>query len=149
MSKSIKLKDNTYIDSSGVSYNRNSLKTTLDNLGTYTEASGTYTTAVWADGSNTCIWTAPKTGFYLMFALFQTSSWQAGTKYKQFQLHGTATRLLSNLLLFQADGSSGYIQGITGCTPVYATQGQTIIPYIHTDTAGMEWTIKLFGLFIK
>ena len=125
---------------------------TLKNLGTYTTASGTYTTAVWSAGTNTCVWTAPKTGLYIIWANFTTEDNNSKT-YKQLQLKGTATRLFADFLIYQASSQSASLnqslKGVKASMPVYAEQGQTIIPYIHTDYAGVTWNVSLFGLFIK
>lgn len=131
----------------------------LDPTTPYTQATGTYTTAEWAAGTNTCVWTAPRTGLYIIFATFniQNDSLSNAKVYKQFQLKGTATRLNGDILFYQsgptesssAENSNKVIAAIQTSMLVYATQGQTIIPYIHTPEAGIEWTVRLTGLFLK
>lgn len=120
----------------------------------YTRVSGTYTTAVWSEGTNNCIWTAPKTGLYIIFGRFDLVDDSKAQIYKQLQLKGTANRINGDLLLYQpgpSTATSNY-QGIAifaGSMLVYAQQGQTIIPYIHTPQAGIEWNVTLTGLFLK
>lgn len=131
----------------------------LDPATPYTQATGTYTTANWAPGTNNCVWTAPKTGLYIIFASFniQNDSLSNAKVYKQFQLKGTATRLNGDVLLYQGgptESSSTVdahkaIATIQTSTLIYAQQGQTIIPYVHTPEAGIEWDVKLTGLFLK
>lgn len=127
----------------------NNLETIANSLGSYTTATGTYTTASWSAGTNTCTWTAPKTGVYLMFAKFMANTYSDAQPYKQLQIQGTATRLAGDLFFFQEAAQSSYVEGLMGCLPVYATQGQTIIPYIHTDIAGKKWNITLTGVLLK
>ena len=77
------------------------------------------------------------------------NSYADATPYKQFQLKGTATRIAGDLFFFQEQGNIGYVEGLVGCLPVYATQGQTIIPYILTDVSGKLWNITLTGVLLK
>ncbi len=126
----------------------------LDPATPYTQATGTYTTAEWAEGTNTCTWTAPKTGLYIIFSRFDLQNDSKVQIYKQLQLKGTATRITGDLLLYQpgpasATSSDLGIAIFTGATLVYAQQGQTIIPYIHTPQAGIVWNVRLTGLFLK
>lgn len=117
MSKSYKLKDGNYLDSSSIVHNKKQLSEILNDLGDYTTAEGQYTTATWATG--------------------------------------TATRLVSDMLLYQAgpdstsESSWDKIAGGTFSTLVYAQAGQTIIPYVHTPVAGLKWNVKIVGMFIK
>ena len=123
--------------------------------GSYTTAEGQYTTASWATGTNTCTWTAPKTGLYIVWAYYINADDNAYRIYKQFQVKGTATRLVSDMLLYQAgpdstsESSWDKIAGGTFSTLVYAQAGQTIIPYVHTPVAGLKWNVKIVGMFIK
>lgn len=125
------------------------LETTISNLGTYTTATGTYTTATWSAGTNTCTWTAPKTGVYLIFARFQANDYSAAQPYKQLQLHGTATRIMGDLAFWQDVANSSFVEGVIVSMPVYATQGQTVIPYVHTDTANKVWNMTITGVLLK
>jgi hypothetical protein len=137
--------------------NMNKIETELGKLDPatpYTEVSGTYTTAVWASGTNNCVWTAPRTGLYIIFSRFDLDDDSNAQIYKQLQLKGTATRINGDLLLYQtgpttATSSHLGISIFTGATLVYAQQGQTIIPYIHTPKADIVWYVKLAGLFLK
>ena len=124
----------------------------LLNLGTYTWVEGTYTTAAWGEGTATnCTWTAPRTGLYIIWARFLIDDDTKAYRYKKLQLRGTATKLISNELVWEAEGTSNSsaIISYQGSTLIYATQGQTIVPYIHTPQAGIIWNIKIVGLFLK
>jgi hypothetical protein len=125
------------------------LKTIANNLGSYTTATGTYTTASWSEGTNTCTWTAPKTGVYLIFARFQANDYSAAQPYKQFQLKGTATRIMGDLGFWQDVANNSFVEGVIVSMPVYATQGQTVIPYVHTDVADKVWNMTITGVFLK
>jgi len=155
MSKSYKLKDGNYLDSSSIVHNKKQLSEILNELGDYTTAEGQYTTAAWATGTNTCVWTAPKTGLYIIWAYFIANSDDSMKVYKQLQLKGTATRLLSDMLLYQAgpgtpdSTTQNKIAGGAFSTLVQAQAGQTIIPYIHTPVANLKWNVKIVGMFIK
>ena len=75
MPKSIKPKDNTYIDSSGVSYNRTSLKSVLDNLNMFVSnlnLSGISVTDT-ADEKTVGTFTIPSTGVYLITGILETN----------------------------------------------------------------------------
>lgn len=120
----------------------------------YTTATGTYITAEWSLGTNNCVWTAPKTGLYIIFSRFGLEDDSNAQIYKQLQLKGTATRISGNMLLYQWGPSTATSreQGIamfSGATLVYANQGETITPYIHTPKAGIIWNIEFVGLFLK
>ena len=120
----------------------------------YTTATGTYTTATWSPGTNNCVWTAPKTGLYIIFSRFELNDDSNAQIYKQLQLGGTATRINDDILLYQFGPSTATSRDLgiamfSGATLVYANQGQTIIPYIHTPKAGIIWNIKFVGLFLK
>lgn len=126
----------------------------LDPSTPYTQVTGTYTTASWSAGTNNCTWTAPKTGLYILFSRFDLNDDSNAQIYKQLQLKGTASRINGDLLLYQpgpttATSSQLGIAIYTGATLIYAQQGQTIIPYIHTPQAGIVWDIRFTGLFLK
>ena len=115
-----------------------------------TTATGTYTTAAWATGSNTCTWTAPSAGTYLIWMRFQYSGSGNWTRYSQFQMKGTATRYFSSDGLdffWNGDENSRSYRNIVEISaPIMATAGQTIIPYIHTDTANAPFSVNIIGL---
>lgn len=155
MSKSYKLKDGNYLDSSSIVHNKKQLSEILNDLGDYTTAEGQYTTASWSEGTNKCVWTAPKKGLYIVWVYYVNADDNAYRVYKQLQVKGTATRLVSDMLLYQAGSDStsesswNKIASGTFSTLVYAQAGQTIIPYIHTPVAGLKWNVKIVGMFIK
>lgn len=133
----------------------------LDPETPYISVNGTYTTATWSEGTATnCTWTAPRSGLYIIFAYFSLDSNFADAYakvYKQFQLRGTAIKLVGSTLIYQHGADSHTdtetihksIIGYQGSTLISATQGDTIIPYIHTPEAGTVWNVKLVGLFLK
>lgn len=125
----------------------------LLNLGAYTSVEGTYTTAAWSAGTATnCTWTAPRSGLYILWARFLLEDETKAWRYKKLQLRGTATKLINQELVWEAEGTSTNLSAIIsfqGSTLISATQGQTIVPYIHTPEAGVVWDIKIVGLFLK
>lgn len=121
----------------------------VDALANCTMATGTYTTASWATGTNTCTWTAPKTGYYLIFAKFQANDYSVAQPYKQLQIKGTATRIMGDMMFWQDVASNSFVEALVGCLPVYAVKGQTIIPYVHTDVAGKVWNMTITGLYLR
>lgn len=126
----------------------------LDPATPYTQATGTYTTAAWATGTNNCTWTAPRTGLYIIWARFDLNDDEKAQIYKQLQLKGTATKIDGDLLLYQPGPTSATsnhygIAIFESSKLIYAEQGQTIIPYVHCPEAGIVWNVRLTGLFIK
>lgn len=116
-----------------------------------TTASGTYTTAKWAAGTNTCTWTAPQNGQYLVWMYFsiQDPTETQINAYVQLHMMGTATRHVGASLWWAGGGSSTIRMRInTICQPVTATKGQTIYPYIHTDIAGTVFTVKIVAVLL-
>ena len=117
----------------------------------YSTASGTYTTASWAAGTNTAVWTAPSDGLYIVWMTFELQDANAENKnaYKQLQMIGSSERLVHNLLYYDGDTSAnGQAIKRTICQPVRATAGQTVIPYVHTPKVGMVFTIKIVAVKI-
>ena len=146
---------NTPVNATNLNKIENELEK-LDPATPYTQVTGTYTTAQWSAGTNNCTWTAPRTGLYILWARFDLQTDTNGKVYKQLQLRGTATRISGDLLLYQdgeTDSSTGSnkqsIAIYEGSKLIYAEQGQTIIPYIHTAQAGIVWNIRFTGLFLK
>ena len=123
---------------------------TANNIGSYTSAQGKYTTASWATGTNTCTWTAPATGVYIVWMRFLLDDASATNRntYKQFSMRGTAIRLLYDQLYYDTNGTNVPLVTRVISQPVRATQGQTIIPYVHTDTAGVVYTVNIGALRI-
>lgn len=140
--------------------NLNKMENELDKLDpstAYTQQTGTYTTAKWGEGTSTVTWTAPRTGLYIIWATFVLQNDAYAKVYKQLQLHGTATKISNQILFYEAgvDSTSSTeniykaVVGYQGSALVYAQQGQTIIPYVHTPVAGVVWDVNLTGLFLK
>ena len=118
---------------------------------TYTTASGTYTTATWAQGTRTVTWTAPANGIYIVWMQYKLTDEAAANRnsYKQLQMLGTATNLLHNNLYYDsAVTSNGAFVGRTISQPVLANQGQTIYPYVHTDIAGIVYNVRIIAVKI-
>lgn len=126
------------------------------NIGSFTTATGVYTTARWVDGENTCIWTAPKAGNYIVYIYFYPQEDASARIYKQFQLKGTTTRPLGNMLFYQHStneistaASDKTVVGGVFSTPVIATSArQTIYPYIHSPVAGLKWNVTIVGIYV-
>ena len=115
---------------------------------TYSSASGTYKTAAWADGTNTCTWKAPAAGLYIVWMRFDLSDASAANRgaYVQLQMRGTATRLFNNTLYYDAEAASPRVVR-TMCQPVSATAAnQTIVPYIHTPTANVTYNVSVIAI---
>lgn len=125
----------------------------LDPSTPYTIVEGTYTTAAWGEGTATnCTWTAPRSGLYIVWARFLIEDDTKAWRYKKLQLRGTATKLISQELVWETEGTSTgspAIVSFQGSTLISATQGQTIEPYIHTPVADVVWDIKIVSLFLK
>lgn len=115
---------------------------------TYSSASGTYKTAAWGDGTNTCTWKAPAAGLYIVWMRFDLSDASAANRgaYVQLQMRGTATRLFNNTLYYDAEAASPRVVR-TMCQPVSATAAnQTIVPYIHTPTANVTYNVSVIAI---
>lgn len=122
----------------------------LEAKATYTTASGVYTTKAWGEGTNTCTWTAPSDGIYIVWMQYQLqdSSSANRTTYRQLQMIGTAQRLLANMLYYDAVATENPFVARTISQPVRALQGQTIIPYIHTNVADIKYDVKVIAVKI-
>lgn len=124
---------------------------TIKASGTTSTASGQYTTAEWASGTNTCTWTAPSDGIYIVWMQFTLNAQDSANRkaYKQLQMRGTAERLLANSLYYDAAvaGDSQFVAR-TISQPVRAQQGQTIQPYVHTGTAGIVFDVNIVAMKI-
>lgn len=127
---------------------------TAENIGSYTSASGKYTTAAWATGTNTCTWTAPADGTYIVWMFFALDDASAANRYsyKQLQMVGTANKILGNLagnsLYYDATTTESAFVQRTISQPITAIAGQTIYPYVHTSVAGIVYTVKIVALRI-
>ena len=114
------------------------------------KATGTYTTAKWAAGTNTCTWTAVHNGFYIIWMYFELKDGDVSARnaYKQFQMLGTSTRLFKPALYYDTSSSNSGFMGRTICAPVFAHAGDTVIPYIHTDVADVVYNVEIYGMTI-
>lgn len=135
----------------------NGIENLENNLGTISSlVRGTYTTARWANGTETATWTAPADGVYLIFMYISlNSNNQTVTHrnvYRQLQFQGTATIPLNALFYdYNVEGSGNETpwMGRTIITPVVATQGQQVWPYIHTDVADMVYDYSMYSVRLK
>lgn len=119
----------------------------LDPATPYTQVSGTYTTAAWATGTNTCTWTAPRTGLYIVWMHYSLQDDTNASIYHQLHMRGTASKANGNMMLYETGNSSN--AAFEGSKLISAEQGQTIIPYVHCPTAGIVWNVYITGLFLK
>lgn len=124
----------------------------LSNIGTVTSATGVYTTASWATGTNTCTWTAPDAGVYIVSALFylQDPTTENRNSYKQLQITGSANRLTPSVLYFDATETvdspmeARQVMHIVRATAA----GQTVTPYVHTGAAGIAYDCVITAIRI-
>ena len=123
---------------------------TIQAKATYSTATGTYTTAAWAEGTNTCTWTAPSDGTYIAWMTFELNDDTQANRnmYKQLQMVGSATRLLDAMLYYDGTGTAGQMIKRTISQPIKATAGQTVRPYVHTGVAGVVFNVKILAVKI-
>lgn len=122
------------------------------NIGAISKASGTYKTAAWATGTNTCTWKAPAAGTYLIFMIYALSDNNATnrSKYVQFQLRGTCTNELAQSIYYdEAQSGSGRVYREITAPVTASAANQTVIPYIHTDTANVNYNVYITAVRLK
>lgn len=120
-------------------------------IGARTTATGQYTTAAWATGSNTCIWNAPAVGTYIIWCCFiaHTDDQNIKRAYKQFRIATTGS-MWKPYGMYATGGNNGEVMGYTVVLPVFITAvGQKVTPYIHCDTAGLVFDVDILALRIK
>lgn len=120
-------------------------------IGARTTATGQYTTAVWATGTNTCTWNAPAVGTYIIWCCFAAHSDDQKIKkaYKQYRIATTGS-LWKPYGMYAVGGDGGEVMGYTVVLPVFITAvGQKVTPYIHCDTAGLVFDVDILALRIK
>ena len=122
---------------------------TYNKIATYTLATGTMKTAVWANPTSTTTWTAPSDGVYLItMTIGAVSDTGDANVYKQFRWTGTATNLLGEVcgLYFSGDSVSSYgINRFTWSFPVLCTTGNTVSSYMWTNKA-TTYNVKIIGV---
>lgn len=122
------------------------------NLGRIETASGTYTTAVWTYGTNTCVLNVTKPGLYIVWMFYELADSNASNRstYKQLQIQTNGTRPFgSDVYLYDAAASSPFVSR-TIYGPIQITQaGQYIRPYVHTGTADIVYNVKILAMQIK
>ena len=128
-------------------YTKTEVDNKLSTIGSFTTVSGKYTTAAWTIGKNTCTWTAPATGTYIVWIYYFMDDDSKASIYKQFQFHGNATFSIGNALFYEPEG--GKVTASVISQPVTANAGQIVTPYVHTGTAGVVFTVVIAGMRIK
>ena len=128
------------------------MASTIEAKATYSSVTGTYTTGQWTTGTNTAIWTAPSDGLYIVWMLFalddSTSSATHRGAYKQLQINGNATKLVSVVAYWDMAEEGSGVRTRLLSEPVLAKTGQTIYPYIHTDQANLKYNITITAIKI-
>lgn len=124
---------------------------TIKSTGTISKATGKYTTAQWTTGTNTCVWTAPQSGMYIVWMSFTLNDVRVENRrtYKQLQMRGTAIGQVGSTLYYDTSSPDDvpFVQRIIS-QPVLATEGQTVIPYVHTGTADIVYDITITAIKI-
>ena len=133
----------------------NSVNNNLSNIGTVTTASGIYTTAEWAVGTNTAVLTLPSDGNYILLMTYelQNPTDETCSMYAQMQI--TANRAIlpfgkTNFVSFYHRGiTQGYDSRIAYegvCVAINAKKGDTIIPYVHTDKSNVAFNVNIIAM---
>jgi hypothetical protein len=133
----------------------NTTNNNLSNIGTVTTASGIYTTAEWAVGTNTAVLTLPSDGNYILLMTYelQNPTDETCSMYAQMQI--TANRAIlpfgkTNFVSFYHRGiTQGYDSRIAYegvCVAINAKKGDTIIPYVHTDKSNVAFNVNIIAM---
>lgn len=113
----------------------------------YQVVTGQYTTATWARGTNTAIFTAPEDGLYIAWMRFeladQTLENKAMYKQLQFTTNGTALMSLNQYYDNPLNSTWGEWVARTISMPLILKAGNTITPYVHTGRAGVVFNIQI------
>lgn len=127
----------------------------LSNIGTVTTASGIYTTAEWAVGTNTAVLTLPSDGNYILLMTYelQTPTDETCSMYAQMQIRANRAILpfgKTNFVSFYHKGiTQGYDSRIAYegvCVAINAKKGDTIIPYVHTDKSNVAFNVNIIAM---
>ena len=127
----------------------------LSNIGTVTTASGIYTTAEWAVGTNTAVLTLPSDGNYILLTTYelQNPTDETCSMYAQMQIRANRAILpfgKTNFVSFYHRGiTQGYDSRIAYegvCVAINAKKGDTIIPYVHTDKSNVAFNVNIIAM---
>lgn len=122
----------------------------FEDIGTYTDVTGTLVTKSWNNDQNCVKWYAPQDGIYLMsMSMYPVTDQQMANAYKQFRWYGSVTAIHKDLTALYWLGSSS--QGLCGCQwsfPVKATAGQWVSGYIWTSTVNVKFNVRISGVLI-
>ena len=137
MSKSVKLKDGSYIDSEGISTKVYS-------------TTGTYVTATWTHPSSYPKLTLGKKGIYLVEITWNTTSDSFHfPTYYQLQING-ATLYGGRVKIYNSNNNSGPEINALSTTGIVKTtvDNDTVHGYMHTETAGLSFTEYITAVYL-
>lgn len=127
----------------------------LSNIGTVTTASGIYTTAKWAYGTNTAVLTLPSDGNYILIMTYELQNPTAETCSMYVQTQISASRAIlpfgktSFVTCYHGNLTQGYDSRIAYegvCVAINAKKGDTIKPYIHTSTENVAFDVNIIAM---
>lgn len=133
----------------------NTTNNNLSNIGTVTTASGIYTTAEWAVGTNTAVLTLPSDGNYILLMTYelQNPTDETCSMYAQMQICANRAILpfgKTNFVSFYHRGiTQGYDSRIAYegvCVAINAKKGDIIIPYVHTDKSNVAFNVNIIAM---
>lgn len=130
-------------------------KSDLDNIGTVTTATGIYTTAEWAAGTNTAVLTLPSDGNYILLMTYELQNPTAETRSMYAQMQIQANRAIlpfgrrSFVSWYYGDITQGYDSRIayeSVCFAINAKKGDTITPYVHTSKSNVAFNVNIIAM---
>lgn len=130
-------------------------KSDLDNIGTVTTATGIYTTAEWAAGTNTAVLTLPSDGNYILLMTYELQNPTAETRSMYAQMQIKANRAIlpfgrtSFVSWYYGDITQGYDSRIayeSVCFAINAKKGDTITPYVHTSKSNVAFNVNIIAM---
>lgn len=130
-------------------------KSDLDNIGTVTTATGIYTTAEWAAGTNTAVLTLPSDGNYILLMTYELQNPTAETRSMYAQMQIRANRAIlpfgrtSFVSWYYGDITQGYDSRIayeSVCFAINAKKGDTITPYVHTSKSNVAFNVNIIAM---
>ena len=129
---------------------------TLQAKASYSTVNGQYTTASWTNGPNTCLWTAPEDGIYIVWGRFSLNNTSLENRniYKQLQLipNGGTSLIGNNCYYYDVNGASLNNPSLfaiqTVSAPYRMTKNGTIRPYVHTGTADVVFDVMIVAVKI-
>lgn len=127
----------------------------LSNIGTVTTASGIYTTAEWAVGTNTAVLTLPSDGNYILLMTYelQNPTDETCSMYAQMQIQANRAILpfgrTNFVSWYYGDITQGYDSRIayeSVCFAINAKKGDTITPYVHTSKSNVAFNVNIIAM---